>query len=77
MLAIFIYIYSPVQKANYFAKFVSITKEAILSVPYEVYSMLSMFYCKKIRELHMQKICENVQGRNPLVTGTSLAAKRA
>jgi hypothetical protein len=30
-----------------FAKFFSIRKEAILSVPYEVYSMLLMFYCQE------------------------------
>jgi hypothetical protein len=60
-----------------FAKFVSIRKEAVLSVPYEVYPLLSMFYFKKIRELHAQKICENGQGKNPRDTGTSLAAKRA
>jgi hypothetical protein len=36
-----------------FAKFVSIRKEAILSVPYEVYSISSMFHCKKSRDLHV------------------------
>jgi ATP sulfurylase len=59
--------------ASNFAKLVSIRKEAILSVPYEVYSMSSMFHCKKIRKLHVQKICENGPGKNPRGTGTSLA----
>jgi hypothetical protein len=35
-----------------------------------------MFHSKKIRELHVQKICENGPGKNPRDTGTSLAAKR-
>ncbi len=38
------------QKREKFAKFVSLRKEAILSVPYEVYSISSMFYSKKIRD---------------------------
>ncbi len=35
------------------------------------------FRVNKIRELHVQKICENGQGKNPRDTGTSLDAKRA
>ncbi len=65
-----------VRNNDNFAKFVRIRKEAIVSVPYEVYSMLSMFHFKKIRELHVQKIYENGQGKNPRDTGISLAAKR-
>jgi hypothetical protein len=34
-----------------------------------------MFHCKKIQELHVQKVCENGQGKNPRDTGTSLANK--
>ncbi len=65
-----------VRKIRQICKFVSIRKEAILSVPYDVYSMLSMFHCKKIRELHVQKICEDGQGKNPRDTGTSLADRK-
>jgi hypothetical protein len=70
-------VYALLLHAREFVKFVSIRKEAILSVPYEVYSMSSMFHSKKIRKLHVQKICENGPGKNPRDTGTSLAAKRA
>jgi hypothetical protein len=40
----------------------------------EKFSRLGTF--KKIGELHVQKIYENGQGKNPRDTGTSLAAKR-
>ncbi len=70
-------VYALFLHAREFAKFVIIRKEAILSIPYEVYSMSSMFHSKKIRQLHMQKICENGPGKNRRDTGTSLAANWA
>jgi hypothetical protein len=59
-----------------FAKFV-IRKEAIHTVPYGFYSMLSMFCFKENPGITLQISAERGKARNPRKIVISLAAKRA